>query len=173
MIILVQLPPNAKPEIPKYIFSFQFPYLPPRPRGSRAVPPPLFLCAFFAPPEGAHTPFCPAIPRGFEPVTARVPPAPLASLMALPYLKVAIVSTNYSFYSSGGYMCSAYPRTPSAHPLDVFVTLPPTPRPTPETPLPTPLTAPPAALPTPATQPCTFLLIQLSFEAILYVGGLI
>jgi hypothetical protein len=67
------------------------PYLPPKPRGSLAVPPPLFLCAFLFAPDGAQTPFCPAIPRGFEPVTARVPPAPLASLMALPYLEHAVV----------------------------------------------------------------------------------
>jgi hypothetical protein len=59
-----------------------------------------------------------------------------------------------------------YPRTLSAHPLEVFVTPFPMPFPAPETPLPTALTAPPAALPTPATQPCTLRETQLSFEAI-------
>jgi hypothetical protein len=34
--------------------------------------------------EGAQTPFVPAMPRGFEPVTARGPEAPVVSFMALP-----------------------------------------------------------------------------------------
>jgi hypothetical protein len=58
----------------------------PSPRGFFAVPPPL-LRAVLLVVDGAQTPFVPAMPRGFDPVTARGPEAPVVSLIAFPYLK--------------------------------------------------------------------------------------
>jgi hypothetical protein len=65
----------------------------PNPRGFFAVPPPLFRAPLL-PELGAQTPFVPAIPRGFDPVTARGPEAPVVSLIALPYLNLISATTN-------------------------------------------------------------------------------